>query len=102
MPISYLTPVFLTVFFVLFTAGQSIPRLLDIVPLISRTLRIEDIEVEADQIGWLTLEHNQQRFWYDQWKYQLEPGSSYLISYSPYSRHIITVAEAVESTAQVP
>jgi hypothetical protein len=95
-PISYLSPVLLTVVLLVLTVSLAVPRLLDTVQLIAGSLEIDEIQVGAGDIGWNTLKDGKRRFTYSQWKYDVKPGHTYQITYTPRSHAILNMTEVVE------
>jgi len=98
-PISYLTPVLLTLVFLGLTLILTVPRLLDTVPLLAADYVIEEISPEQSDINWSTLNSGSRRFFFNQWQWQPEAGKSYRISYTPHSRYIVEMIEVAETAA---
>lgn len=88
-PLSFFAPVFLTVLFISITLYFAVPRILDVVTIINKAYVMEDIKVDEHSLGWGTVRHEQRIYYYDQWRYDLKPGRSYRISYTPHSRFIV-------------
>jgi glucan phosphoethanolaminetransferase (alkaline phosphatase superfamily) len=88
-PLGFLAPVFLTILFISIAFHFTVPRILDVVTIINKAYVIEDIEVDGDSLSRGTVRHEQRTYYYNQWRHNLEPGQSYRISYTPYSRFIV-------------
>jgi hypothetical protein len=101
-PISYLSPVALTIAFLLLSANLAAPRLLDSVSLLSHEYGSEEIRVAAGDLGWNTLSAKGHRFIYNQWKYRLLPGRTYRFTYTPRSRFIIEFTEIADASDTLP
>jgi len=99
-PIGYLSPVFLTIIFLALSLELTAPRLLDTISLVSGRYVIEEIKVDADNIGWITIRDDGRQFTYNRWVYPLKAGNTYRITYTPLSRYIIDLEEIGDISAR--
>ena len=97
--ISYLAPVFLSIVLILFAAFFTMPRLQDLVFLLSGNLEMQEVELTAGKIHWLTIEIEDKNYIYNRLQYELQPGKDYQITALPNSRHIISLEPIAENTA---
>ncbi|MGI6298878.1 MAG: hypothetical protein ACOX1T_06860 [Saccharofermentanales bacterium] len=97
--ISYLAPVFLSIVLILVTAFFTMPRLQDLVFLLSGNFEMQKVELTASNIRWLTIEIDDKNYIYNKLQYELQPGTSYQITALPNSRHIIRLEPIAEDTA---
>ncbi len=97
-PISYLAPSVLVVILILFTVTQMIPRLLDVVQIVGSSVMIEEIELQEEDINWMTFDYQQQRYWYNRWSFDLEANTVYRVRFTPYSHYVLTVDEIAETS----
>ncbi len=89
--VSYLAPVFLSFLLVIFAVFFTIPRLQDLVFLISGNLEVHEIELKPNEIHWLTIEVEAESYVYNRFKYEPLPTTSYQITALPKSRHILSL-----------
>jgi hypothetical protein len=96
-PISYLSPVLLTVVFISLVVFLGVPRFLDLVSMIQGSYVISEIRVEKVNLGWSTLSDGQKCYIYDRWQFKLEASHTYRITCTPQSHFIVDVTEIAES-----
>ena len=99
-PLSYLTPVLLTVVLLYLSITQTLPRLLDTVAVIAKTCTVEEVNIQAADIHWNVLQNGARKFYYNQRQYTLTAGRTYRISYTPRSHYIIEVTEVAETATR--
>jgi len=95
-PLSYLTPVLLTLVLLYISMTQAVPRVLDVVTIFANTCTVEEVVARQEGIHWQSLDVGGRKFYYNQWQYQFNHGRTYRISYTPRSHYIIEVTEIVE------
>lgn len=96
-PLGYLTPVILTVLFILISLTVAIPRLMDVVNMISQSYSIETVKVNDAGLGWSKLRHEQRVYYFNHWRFQPEPGRTYRIYFTPNSRFIVYMDDVTET-----
>lgn len=97
LPAGYLTPVILTIAFTWFSVTQTIPRLIDLPLIISGRTISEEMVFSEDDIGWMSIENNEQRFIYYRWQFSPQADITYRVRYTPYSLSIIGMQEISET-----
>ncbi len=93
-PISYLAPVFLSLFLIFFSIDYTVPRLLDIVSLVSRDYEIMEIELDDAQIRWTALTIEEEPYYYNRFVYKPVSSIRYRMTALPNSHHVLKL-EAV-------
>jgi hypothetical protein len=101
-PVSFLAPVLLTLVFLAFTLHLTVPRLLDMVTMVSKTYAVETVHVDARDIGWSTLSDDGRVFYYNQWRYHPAAGKTYQIQYTPRSLFIVYFTEVPDLAGGEP
>jgi hypothetical protein len=105
-PISYLAPVGLTVAFLILAIWLAVPRVLDVLALVSGDCVREEIQAEEGQVGWCTWRDGKRHFTFNPWQYQITAGKSYNMTYTPHSFYIVALSEISEgetdATAEQP
>lgn len=97
-PLSFLTPILLTILFIVMTMYVMVPRVLDAVSMVNKSYNIEVIRVSDDDIGWSTLQNDRRTFYFNQWRYDFQTGKTYQISYTPNSRFIVFADEVTDAS----
>jgi hypothetical protein len=99
-PISYLTPVALTLIFLILTLSLTVPRVLDIPVLVSGECVIEEVQASQGNIGWCTLRVGKRHFTFNPWQYKITAGHAYSITYTPHGLYIVALDEISETVGQ--
>lgn len=101
-PAGFLTPIALTLVFVVFTIRLTAPQVIDLVPLVTHTYSIEEIEIQPGSLGWnsLVLEDDA-RFFFNQWQVELKEGRTYRIEFTPRAHYLVT-ATPVDTVQAIP
>ncbi len=97
-PVSYLAPVFLSIGLVLFTINYTAPRLQDLVSLLSDKLYVQEVRLETQQIGWLTLDIGSSTYYYNRFQVKPLPAVAYRLTALPHSRHVLSLEPIGEDT----
>ena len=101
-PVSFLAPVVLLIVFLVLTIHLAVPRILDMVNVFENSLSVDEVQVEAGEIGWNTLSEGQRTFFYNQWHFQPLAGKTYRIVYTPRSLYISEFSEIVDTAGGRP
>ena len=99
-PAGFLTPIALTLVFLAFTVRLTAPQVIDLVPLLTETYSIEEIEVKSDGLGWNSLVLEESRFFFNRWQVEMEPGRTYRIEFTPRAHYLVsaTPVDTVQAT----
>jgi len=101
-PVSFLAPVILLAVFLAISMNLAVPRILDMISMIDRSLPVEEVTVTAGAVGWSTLNDGDRTFYFNQWRFQPQVGKTYRISYTPRSYYIDEFIEITEQTGGTP
>jgi len=99
-PISYLAPVFLSLFLIYFSIDYTAPRLFDVVVLISGNYEVQEVELAESQIHWSSLDVDEYAYYYNRFQFKPEPATRYRLTALPNSRHVVRlepIAEDIET-----
>jgi hypothetical protein len=101
LAIGYLSPIVLTMVFLVLSINVAIPRLLDSVALVTQTYSIEEVKVESGSLGWNSMEADGRRFFFNQWQIKLKADERYRIEFTPRSHYVVS-ATLVETVVANP
>lgn len=90
-PISYLLPALLTMILVYQCIELTIPMLLDGIDVLADSCPIEEIYLEEQAVGRLTISDGERTLHFNPCQYQLEPGQMVQIRYTKRSQFILEV-----------
>lgn len=99
-PVSYLAPVFLSLFLIYFSVDYTAPRLFDAVVLLSGNYEVQEVTMTENQIHWSALIVDGQSYYYNRFQIKPKPATRYNLTALPNSHHVVKlelIAESVET-----
>lgn len=98
-PISYLAPVFISLFLIYFSIDYTAPRLFDLVTILSDNYKVTDVTLTENQIHWSSLIVDGQPYYYDRFQFKPKPETRYRLTVLPNSHHVVKLESITDSSA---